>query len=591
MSGKMLGVNAIVNASSDQAETSIQSNQNSISRLEKRRLMQLIAGFLFVTTLPYLWAFAVTPPGFVYSGLLFSPDDQNVHLMWARQTAESHLLVQDLFTTEHLSSGEKPLFNNLLTSLIGTLSRLPGFSLIVAYHVVRLAAGALCLWWFYQLAAQLSGDRRVRFFATALAAFSSGGGWLRDVLPFLAGRVWMDRPDNAGLPMMPEGFAFPSLLIFPLNAASLALLALIYACVLQAQSDEKAKQKRALCTGFSAALLLSNIHTYDALPLGATLLLWAAFCGFKDKSKALAPLLIASGTLPPLLYQFYVFKNSSEFQLKAITVTAPPQIADVLLSYTPLLLLALYGMWALRHHQSARLLTLWAIVTLVSIYTPVEYAPFARKMIEGLHLPLCFFAATAIVELFKNRTIVMQRIAFAGSGAFLCLSSLQFLGWCLADAPKSIIPYRGHMPPLYLSLFDDPALRDLNLQYEKDKAAGKKPAAVLSLSFIGNYVPQRTGYHAYLGHWAETLDFNRKMNEVYKFYRGEMPRDEALKWLRQNHIRYVFYGFYEAGVFPSAEHLYNLFGKPLIRHGPNKSSNEASMSDNPPALIYIVPES
>jgi hypothetical protein len=454
--------------------------------------------------------------------------------------------------------------------------------------VVRLAAGALCLWWFYQLAAQLSDDRRVRLFATALAAFSSGGGWLRDVLPFLAGRVWMDRPDNAGLPMMPEGFAFPSLLIFPLNAASLALSALIYACVLQAQSDEKAALKRALCTGFSAALLLSNIHTYDALPLGATLFLWATLCGFKDKSKALAPLLIASGTLPPLLYQFYVFKNSSEFQLKAITVTAPPPIADVLLSYTPLLLLALYGMWALRHHQSARLLMLWAIVTLVSIYAPVS---FGRKMIEGLHLPLCFFAATAIVELFKNRTRVMQRIAFVGSGAILCLSSVQFLGWCLADAPKSIIPYRGQMPPLYLSLFDDPALRDLNLQYEKDKAAGKTSAAVLSLSFVGNYMPQRTGYHAYLGHWAETLGFNRKMDEVYRFYQGKMPRDEALKWLRQNHIRYVFYGFYEAGVFPSAEHFDNLFGKPIIRHDPNKSSNQVNMPNNPPALVYIVPES
>ena len=88
-----------------------------IEKIEKRRLRWLIVAFLVATTLPYLWAAALAPRGFVYSGLLFSPDDQNVHLMWARQAAEGRLFVQDLFTTEHLTTGEKPLFNNLLTDI------------------------------------------------------------------------------------------------------------------------------------------------------------------------------------------------------------------------------------------------------------------------------------------------------------------------------------------------------------------------------------------------------------------------------------------------------------------------------------------
>ncbi len=550
-----------------------------IEKVEKRRLVWLLAASLLATTLPYLWAAAIAPHGFVYSGLLFSPDDQNVHLMWARQAAQRHLFVQDLFTTEHLTTGEKPLFNNLLTTLMGWLALPNNSLLIIAYHLVRLAAGALCLWWFYQLAAQLTNDKHIRFFATALATFSSGGGWLRDVFPFLASRTWIDRPDNSNFPMMPEGFAFPSLFIFPLNAMALALLALIYLCVLRAQNDEK----RAVKIGFGAAFLLSNIHTYDALPLGATLLLWAAFCYQKDKKTALAPLIIASGALPPLLYQFFVFKNSTEFQLKAITITAPPPLPYVLLSYAPLLLLALYGAWTMRKRESARLLMLWSLVTLISIYAPVS---FGRKMIEGFHLPLCFFAATAVCSLLKNQTAILRRSVAAFCGLLLCLSSLQFVAWCLADAPKSIVPYRGAMPPLYLSVFDDHVLTFLNEQYRKDRAQNKPPAAVLSLNFVGNYIPQKTGYHAYLGHWAETLEFDRKSGEVSAFYQGKMARDDALTWLRKNHIRYVFYGFYEEGVFQSIKPVDALLG-PSIYHS---CPNEWEDNDNPCASVYQVPD-
>ena len=63
-----------------------------IEKVEKRRLVWLLAASLLATTLPYLWAAAIAPRGFVYSGLLFSPDDQNVHLMWARQAAQGHLI-------------------------------------------------------------------------------------------------------------------------------------------------------------------------------------------------------------------------------------------------------------------------------------------------------------------------------------------------------------------------------------------------------------------------------------------------------------------------------------------------------------------
>ena len=39
------------------------------------------------------------PDGFEYFRLLYNPDDQNVHLAWARQAAQGRFFFRDLFTT------------------------------------------------------------------------------------------------------------------------------------------------------------------------------------------------------------------------------------------------------------------------------------------------------------------------------------------------------------------------------------------------------------------------------------------------------------------------------------------------------------
>ena len=497
--------------------------------------------------------------------------------MWARQAAEGHFFFADLFTTEHLTSGEIPLFTNLFCWLIGVLSALARLPLVVVYHALRVLFAVLGLWWFYRLCARLTTDPRVRIVATGLAGFSSGAGWLRDALPFLAGHTWMDRPDN-NFPMMPEGFAFPSLLIFPLNTVSLALLSLVFECVLRAQDGDK----RATKIGALAAFFLANIHTYDALPLGAALLLWAIYGRIRKHPQALAPLFIAAGTLAPIAYQIYVFRSSAEFKIKALTITAPPALFDVLLSYGPLLLLAICGAVLLRRRESARLLMLWPVVILALIYAPLS---FGRKMIEGFHLPLCFFAAFAIVALAERLKAGLPRKAVAAAlCAILCISAAQFLNWCLESAPNSITKnVQILMPPLYLADGDVSALQFLNLRHEKERAS----KVVLCMNLLGNYVPRESGYHAFVGHWAETLNFfdedtkTGKIVEVQDFYSGRMPNATALAWLKQNHINYVVEGFYETHLFPSVS---------LRRFGWQPIFQSEGTSQNPNGTaVYAVP--
>jgi hypothetical protein len=99
------------------------------------------------------------------------------------------------------------------------------------------------------------------------------------------------------------------------------------------------------------------------------------------------------------------------------------------------------------------------------------------------------------------------------------------------------------MPPLYLAPGDAAALRYLNT------ATASRERAVLSLTFLGNYVPRETGRTVYLGHWAETLHYGEKLGQVTRFFglggQGQMTADEAQRWLRENRIGIVIIGSYE----------------------------------------------
>jgi hypothetical protein len=362
-------------------------NKLSMEPAEKRWLIGVICLQLLLITVPYLWAWGLTPSGMSYGGLLWTVEDHNVHLAWARQAFEGHFFIRDLFTNETITLGERPLFNNLFTFALGTLARWTHLPLIVVYHLLRVAFAALALWWFYVLCARFTTDRRIRIVALVLAAFTTGAGWLQFFVPAWSGRASpIDRPDFSG--MMPEAFTFTSHFVFAIFAVSVFLLAFIYAQLLRTQNENSLRPAWGAAL---AALLLANIHTYDALPLNAILFVWAVVSWRRTRRKIdwQAPLAVAIASWPPVLYQIIVFLNSTEFRLKALMKTAPPPLWDILLSYGLLIPLACWGAWRLRRERSTLLLVLWAVVPIAMSYLPLS---FGRKMMEGIHLPLCLLA-------------------------------------------------------------------------------------------------------------------------------------------------------------------------------------------------------
>lgn len=528
------------------------------SPLERRRVLTIIAILFFALTLPYLWAWLLSPGDGVYSGFLYNPDDQNVHLSWMRQAHDGAFFFRDLFTTESFSNGEKPLFTNALCWAMGNVSRFTALPLIWVYHAFRVVFALMTTWWFAALCAHITPDKRVRLMAVSLAAFGGGASFLGALFP---NRIFIDRAENASFPMMPEAFTFASAFVFPLFIVSIALLVLVYLQTLRAQ--ENGSWKTAICAAI-AAFLLTNIHTYDALPLDVVMLIWAISStrfarGHASNAQTpnvqtrrmriVAPLLVIFATLPMLLYQrFVLFQNSEEFRVKALSTKPAPPFFDLFLSLSPVLILAIFALWFIgKKRDNAKrdeasktpaiwLMILWAFVTLAMIYTPIS---FARKMIEGVNLPLCFLAAFGFVALLDalKTSRKLNRVLVGALVALMSLSSLNFVVWCLHNARDNNASRAANlMPPLYLPKEANDALQFLNaLPDSRDRA-------VLCAPLWGNYVPPRTGFAVYSGHFDETLYFLRKNGALQAFLSGKMNSDERTRWLRENRIAFIIVG-------------------------------------------------
>ncbi len=486
------------------------------------------AGFaaivMALTCLPYAYGLLIRPDDAYYSGLLTNPDEHNVYLAYMKQVQEGAYFLIDPFTSEPQAGRVV----NLFFLALGLVSRMTGLALPLTYHIARLLSGWLLLVAIYCLGAQVTQTIWARRLVLWLAAFASGFGWLFHT----TGGQPHPIDFGPGL-VMPEAITFLSLLLNPLFCFSVFLMVTVIG--LGAHALAEGSVRSAVFAGL-AVLVLGNIHTYDVIPVAVTLAAFLLLLLLTHRAGARTfglAVLIAALALPSLLYQLWLIKSGEvTLAVKAVEtpVYSPGPLWLALGLGLPLALGLLGAVGAIRSgSQGARLLALWLVLGFALVYAPV---PFQRKLAQGLQVPAVLMAAVAL-EWMTQRRPGLRMLAGLALVLVALPSSILFVGRAMRDLQTNNIAYVGNlMPPLYLRSDQYRALLWL------DENATPRDI-LLCNSFLGSYAPSLAGTRVYLGHWAETLHFRKKLSAYSRFLRADTPDSNREAFVRQEGITYV----------------------------------------------------
>jgi hypothetical protein len=363
-----------------------------------------------------------------------------------------------------------------------------------------------CLYRFFVLVFERSESRK---WALILAGFGLGLGWL--ALPFgaMTSDLWVA-----------EAFPFLSSLVNPHFPFALGLMLIL----LVSPNDQPT-----LLTVFRDLMLSLILATLQ--PFGVVIVLLGlggklAWDWLETRRFSFLRLVwIAIGGGPMILYQLWLVRtNPALANWNAQNVTPSPPVWDILVSFSPAIILAvLGGVVVLRTRlRSGRLALVWASLGLVLLYVPFS---LQRRFMLGLSVPLVVLCVYAI-ETLQNRTIRFSRWL---PGLVLGLTLPTYLVLMML-AGFGIL---GHNPAYYLKSTEVQAFTWI-------QANTPEQALVLASSRTGLLIPGWTGRRVIYGHPFETVNAAVEKKIVEDFFSGKMSQQEADQLFSEKGVSYVF---------------------------------------------------
>ena len=486
--------------------------KDSTRNSEYRWALWVAIAIMALASVPYAVGYATAPTGYHFLGFTGNMDDACVYLSWMRQAADGHFFLRNLFTTEPQSGRGF----NLLFLALGTLARLTHLSLVAVFHLARILSGIGLLLAVYGMSGLWLKDLRSRRIGFLIVGLSAGIGWVfKGENMFTSVDTWQ-----------PEAITFLSVLRSPLfSFPTLLMVGSLYFLLRYRQTGAL---RHAVYAGL-ILLILANVHTYDLITLGIA---WAMYCVYRLAKKDFRPIiggLTAAAIAAPLAaYQLYFYEIDPVFRLRAAVPTLSPAIYWYAAGYGLLIPLALYGIWrATRERKDVGVLVCWAAAGFIAAYLPIT---FQRKLIMGTHIPLSLLAAIGVASLIERISPRWQTLAFIPVLSLLSVSSLVFLAQDVVIVLTNEPVTTAHVP--YASNDEMAALEYVRTHTRpNDLILAPPPTASL--------IPGFTGRPVYCGHWGETVEFPRKLWEVFAFYSARTTDGDRLAFLREHGFSYL----------------------------------------------------
>lgn len=525
--------------------------------LKKEYLFAILVSF-FVLLLSNLYVFSgsIFPKeGMVFMGRhVINEQDTYTYVAFVEQARQGEVLFENLYTSD--------LQNRTLLRpsylILGNLSRLMNISAIEVYHVGRVIASIAFFCVLYYFLGLIFSTAKRRLLAFTVVLTSTGLG-------FLLGAFW---PNSSDL-WIPESVTFLSLQEAPHFILSQMLMLLSFIFLLKAWTESRRKY-----FVFSAIPLvfLGFEHPYNLFVCAATVLLLGVYLWrAKRISRNSAFIGIGSiivGCVLGNLYQLYELWRNPIFRSWAFPSDSPiPR--DYIVGFGLILVFVVFGLEAfLRQRKTPQLLILsWFASSSVLLYAPVY---FQRRMSEGFHIPLAILAAEGIiiVSLFLSRFMLQKAervVLYILATIFVVVLSIGIFKNVYGDL--STIARDSQNSYLYHLLS-----QEVNaMQYIKNNT--NKNDVILTNWFYGNMLPGVTGRKVYVGHKAQTNQFDQKVEDINKFLLNENSQ-EAYKFLQDNGITHIYIGKNDS----------------MLRYGfkPAKKPYLEKVFDEGEAKVYLV---
>ncbi|MFQ5613134.1 MAG: hypothetical protein ACE5H9_13475 [Anaerolineae bacterium] len=465
-----------------------------------------------LSALPYIVAGLTAPPGWQFSGLLINPFDANSYLAKMRQGWQGNWLFHLTYTPEpHPGS-----FIFTFYLFLGHLARWLGLPLIWVYHLARSLGGFFLLIAAYDFVALWSERQAERRLAFVLIAVGGGLGWLGAALGAFPIDLWV-----------PEGFTFYSLYANPHFPLAVGLMLVIFKQTLAPGQTGW----RWLGSGL-AALALAVVQPFALLTVLAVLGILAGLTWARDRGLVLHLLGAGLAGSPILLYDYTVSRaNDALAAWSAQNVTPAPAVLDLILGYGLLVPLAAIGFWpALRRGSPPeRLIAVWAGATVILVYIPFA---LQRRLIIGLHIPLCLLAALAIYRHLAPRLSARALRRTIGGVVGVGLVGTLFIWLVPLIGARQSPAESGLTARLYLREEEVAALAWLRTHADAE-------AVILAPPRLGMFVPGLAGTRVFYGHPFETIEAEDKRAQVEAFFAGTLSPAEQEALLRNNAVDYV----------------------------------------------------
>jgi MFS family permease len=369
-----------------------------IGRREILGAIGIAAVVVAISSVPYLLGYLSATPDTEFGGFLIDLDDSYSYLAKMQQGVWDGWRYRIPFTPEKHPGAY--LYTFYLG--LGKLSSLLGLSLMQTYQFARLACGLALLVMAYIFVSTFLENRDRRLVAYLLISFSSGLGWLvvlvggpstlRGIAPI---DFWWI-----------EAYTFLTILTFPHFAAALTLLLLFFTLALRYLETFRLP---ALLLGIPTFVALCIVHPYNAFLVDGVLAAYWVLLFLKRKRmprrEALSIMIWAVTPIPLLAYYYRALTSDPVFQSWAAqTVLPSPSVPHLFLGYGFVFLMAIGGLaHAIRERdERSMLLVSWVTSIMVLTYSPLS---FQRKMVEGLHVPLCILATVGLFEYLLPRAL------------------------------------------------------------------------------------------------------------------------------------------------------------------------------------------